>query len=111
MVELEPSTNFYDYTHKYTQGATTHYMPARIESSVYDLAMDMAYKAHNLLKCHQISRSDFRFDPDSATLYFMELNTHPGMTPLSLVPEIAAYRNISFAMLVQHLVENAKCRK
>lgn len=111
VLELEPKSNFYDYAHKYTAGMTEHYMPARIDKQTYQLAMDMAYKAHTALDCSQISRSDFRFNPDSGKLYLMELNTHPGMTPLSIVPEIAAYRGISFQTLIQYLLENATCQK
>lgn len=111
VIELEPLHDFYDYEHKYTAGMTNHFMPARIDKTTYQQAMDVAYKAHILLGCKQISRSDFRFDPASGKVYLMEVNTHPGMTPLSLVPEIAEYCGISFETLIQYLLENASCEK
>ncbi len=111
VIELEPISDFYSYENKYTTGKTNHYMPARIAKEYYTQAMDIAYKAHNILGCKNLSRSDLRFDPETGKLYLLELNTHPGMTPLSLVPEIAKYSGISFEQLVQYLLENAQCGK
>lgn len=111
VIELNPQECFYDYSHKYTEGFTLHYMPARIHKTIYQQAMDMAYKAHYLLGCRGISRTDMRFNPKENQLYILETNTHPGMTPLSLVPEIAAYRGFSFEHIVQYLVEKAACEK
>jgi D-alanine-D-alanine ligase len=111
VIELDPKTDFYDYSHKYTAGLTQHYMPARLEKSIYQEAMDMAFKAHHALGCSGVTRTDMRFNPASGKLYILEINTHPGMTPLSLVPEIAAYRNISFEQLIGYLMEKAACGK
>ena len=110
VVEIRPKEGYYDYTNKYVGGKTDHFMPAPIDKDIYEQAMQYALKAHKTLKCSGISRTDFRYDESSEKLYFLELNTHPGMTPLSLVPEIAAYSGISFNELVKHLVQGAKCQ-
>lgn len=111
VIELDPQTDFYDYHHKYTQNTTIHYMPARIDQAIYKQAMDMAFTAHHSLGCKGITRTDMRYNPKNNKLYILEINTHPGMTPLSLVPEIAAYRGISFDQLIDYLVEHAACGK
>ena len=113
VTELRSHTAFYDYEAKYTEGRTDHLIPAPIPQPVYDEALRMAKAAHELLGCRGVSRSDFRYD-DTADggpnhLYLLEVNTQPGMTPLSLVPEQAKYRGISFSELVAWMVENARC--
>jgi D-alanine-D-alanine ligase len=113
VTELKSHTAFYDYEAKYTEGRTDHLIPAPIPQPVYDEAMRMAKLAHDTLGCRGVSRSDFRYD-DTADggpnrLYLLEVNTQPGMTPLSLVPEQAKYRGISFPELVGWMVENARC--
>ena len=113
VTELQSHTAFYDYEAKYTAGRTDHLIPAPIPQTVYDEAMRMAKLAHDTLGCRGVSRSDFRYD-DTADggpnqLYLLEVNTQPGMTPLSLVPEQAKYRGISFPELVGWMVENARC--
>jgi D-alanine-D-alanine ligase len=110
VIELKPNDGFYDYANKYTNGKTTHIMPAQISDDIYELAMNNAFLAHKSLECRGISRSDFRYDVDGdGGLYMLEINTHPGFTPLSLVPEIARYKGISFKDLVEYLVGGAKC--
>lgn len=110
VIELHPAQGFYDYTNKYTDGKTIHIMPAEIDKDVYSQAMEYAYLAHTTLGCRGVSRSDFRYDVDGdGKLYILEINTHPGFTPLSLVPEIASYRGIGFKDLVEYLVNGAKC--
>jgi D-alanine-D-alanine ligase len=112
VTEIKPHTGFYDYSAKYTDGRATHLVPAPAPQEVLDEAMRMAVLAHNTLGCSGVSRSDFRWDdtiPDSSGVYFLEINTQPGMTPLSLVPEQAAYLGISFGDLVVWMVENAVC--
>ncbi len=111
VIELEPHSGFYDYKNKYSDGMTTHHMPARINKEIYDKALDIAFQAHNLIGCKNISRSDFRYNPATNKLYLLEINTHPGMTPLSLVPEIANYCGISFDQLINYILENATCEK
>jgi D-alanine-D-alanine ligase len=109
VTELKPKSGFYDYDAKYTDGLTMHVCPAEIPADVAASAMDMALKAHRLLGCKGTSRSDFRWDEEQgeAGLYLLEVNTQPGMTPLSLVPEQAKHIGMSYAELVQRIVEEA----
>jgi D-alanine-D-alanine ligase len=109
VTELRPTRGFYDYDAKYTEGLTVHECPANIPAEVADAAMAMALRAHNLLGCRGVSRSDFRWDDarGAAGLYLLEVNTQPGMTPLSLVPEQAKYRGIGYDALVQRILELA----
>ncbi|MDB5667801.1 MAG: D-alanine--D-alanine ligase [Alphaproteobacteria bacterium] len=109
VTELKPTQGFYDYDAKYTDGLTTHVCPAQIPDEVRDEAMAMALKAHRVLGCEGTSRSDFRWDDEKGVggLYLLEVNTQPGMTPLSLVPEQAKYRGISYADLVERIVAEA----
>ena len=110
VTELKPTNDFYDYTAKYTSGVTTHIIPADIDKDAYKTAMDYALKIHNLLKCNTLSRSDFRYNEQEGVV-FLEINTNPGMTPLSLVPEQAKYVGMSYETICKKLVENATCRK
>lgn len=109
VTELRPKSGFYDYDAKYTDGMTEHVCPAEIPDDVRDAAMDMALRAHDLLGCKGTSRSDFRWDDSGGAeeLYLLEVNTQPGMTPLSLVPEQARYRGMNYADLVERIVELA----
>jgi D-alanine-D-alanine ligase len=109
VTELRPKSGFYDYDAKYTDGMTEHVCPAQIPDDVRDAAMMMALKAHQVLGCKGTSRSDFRWDDEQGVdgLYLLEVNTQPGMTPLSLVPEQAKYCGMSYAELVQRIVEEA----
>jgi D-alanine-D-alanine ligase len=109
VTELRPKSGFYDYDAKYTDGLTDHICPAEIPDTVRDAALDMALRAHHILDCRGTSRSDFRWDEEQGLdgLYLLEVNTQPGMTPLSLVPEQAKYRGMSYAELVQRIVELA----
>ena len=111
VTELKPKTGFYDYTAKYTDGKTTHLCPARINKRTADEAMRFAERAHVALGCRGVSRSDFRYDDtdgEPGRLYMLEVNTQPGMTSLSLVPEQASAVGISFATLVDWMVEQAR---
>jgi D-alanine-D-alanine ligase len=109
VTELKPKSGFYDYDAKYTDGLTTHICPAQIPAEIASSAMAMAVKAHRVLGCKGTSRSDFRWDEEygEAGLYLLEVNTQPGMTPLSLVPEQARHVGLSYADLVQRIVEEA----
>jgi D-alanine-D-alanine ligase len=109
VTELRPRSGFYDYDAKYTDGMTEHVCPADVPDDVRDAAMEMALKAHNILGCKGTSRSDFRWDDEQGIegLYLLEVNTQPGMTALSLVPEQARYRGMSYADLVQRILEEA----
>jgi D-alanine-D-alanine ligase len=109
VTELQPKSGFYDYDAKYTDGLTQHVCPAQVPEDVCEAAMAMALEAHSILGCRGCSRSDFRWDEERGLegLYLLEVNTQPGMTPLSLVPEQARYRGLSYAELVQRIVEEA----
>ena len=109
-IELIPKRKFYDYKAKYSKKAKTkHLMPANLSKKKYDEVNKIALKAHKLLKCRGVSRSDFRFYKNR--FYLLELNTQPGMTSLSLVPEIANYNNISFNKLLEILIKDASIDK
>ena len=109
VTELMPTQGFYDYDAKYTDGLTVHQCPAELPADVTQAAMKMAVDAHNALGCMGATRSDFRYDPAKglAGLYLLEVNTQPGMTPLSLVPEQAKYRGIDYDALVARIVASA----
>ena len=109
VTELQPRSGFYDYDAKYTEGMTEHVCPARIPDDVRDAALDTALRAHRLLGCRGASRSDFRWDDARGTdgLYLLEVNTQPGMTPLSLFPEQARYRGMSYEDVVERIVQSA----
>jgi len=109
VTELKPKAGFYDYDAKYTDGLTVHVCPAEVPDDIARAMMDMAAKAHCLLGCKGASRSDFRWDDEQgeAGLYLLEVNTQPGMTPLSLVPEQARLKGISYGELVERLIAEA----
>jgi D-alanine-D-alanine ligase len=109
VTELCPKSGFYDYDAKYTDGMTEHVCPADIPGEIAEAAMGMALDAHRLLGCKGASRADFRWDDEQGAsgLYLLEVNTQPGMTPLSLVPEQAKARGIDYATLVERIVEAA----
>ncbi|HJQ61165.1 MAG TPA: D-alanine--D-alanine ligase [Vineibacter sp.] len=112
VTELRPRVKFYDYEAKYTEGITEHLVPAPIARPVYDEAMRWAVTAHRALGCDGLTRSDFRWDdaqPGTDGLYILEINTQPGMTPLSLAPEQAKWSGMSFPQLMRWMVENARC--
>jgi len=109
VTELKPKAGFYDYAAKYTDGLTTHICPAEVPDNIARSMMHMAADAHRLLGCRGASRSDFRWDDEQgeAGLYLLEVNTQPGMTPLSLVPEQAKLKGIGYGELVERLIEEA----
>lgn len=109
VTELKPNSGFYDYEAKYTEGKTVHVCPAEIPAEVTQMALAQAELAHRVLGCRGVSRADFRYDPAQGAdgLYLLEVNTQPGMTPLSLVPEQARARGIGYEILVGRLIERA----
>ena len=109
VTELKPKAGFYDYDAKYTDGLTEHVCPAQVPYDVASAMMDMAARAHRLLGCKGASRSDFRWDDEQGVegLYLLEVNTQPGMTPLSLVPEQAKHKGIAYGELVEQLIAEA----
>ena len=112
VTELRPKAGFYDYEAKYTEGRTEHLCPAPLPEEIATKAMDEALAAHRALGCRGVSRADFRYDDTESApgrLYMLEVNTQPGMTPLSLVPEQARVAGIDFGALVSWMVEDARC--
>lgn len=109
VTELKPKNGFYDYDAKYTDGLTEHVFPAQIPDDVAEACKRIALDAHRLLGCKGASRADFRWDDSQGVegLFLLEVNTQPGMTPLSLVPEQARHLGIDYATLVQRIVEEA----
>ena len=109
VTELKTTTGFYDYDAKYTDGVTQHVCPAEIPDEIAASMLDMAARAHKLLGCKGASRSDFRWDDEQgeAGVYLLEVNTQPGMTPLSLYPEQALYKGISYGELVERIIAEA----
>ena len=109
-IELEPKRKFYDFEAKYNPKAKTkHLIPVNLPKKKYNELMNIAFKAHNLIKCRGVTRSDFKFFNNK--FYLLEINTQPGMTKLSLVPEIAAYHGISFINLIKSILKDASTNK
>ncbi len=110
IIELKPKRKFYDYKAKYSASARTeHIIPVNISAKNFKKVNSIAMKAHKILKCRGVSRSDFRFYNNK--FYLLELNTQPGMTSLSLVPEIAKFNNISFIQLIEEIMKDASLNK
>ena len=109
VTELRPRSGWYDYDAKYTDGMTEHLFPAPIPDEIAEACRALAVQAHQVLGCRGCSRSDFRWDDDRGVdgLFLLEVNTQPGMTPLSLVPEQARHTGMSYAELVQAIVDDA----
>ncbi|WP_420136668.1 D-alanine--D-alanine ligase [Sphingomonas sp.] len=109
VTELRPKSGFYDYDAKYTDGMTEHVCPADIPDDIAQACLQMALDAHRLLGCKGTSRSDFRWDDEQGVdgLYLLEVNTQPGMTPLSLVPEQAKLVGMTYEQLVQEIIDEA----
>jgi len=112
VIEIEPATRFYDYEAKYASGGSRHVLPARILPNVYQEVRRLTLAAHSALGCRGVSRADFRYDDrGTGKLVCLEINTQPGMTETSLVPELAAYAGITFDELVRWMVEDASINR
>ena len=116
VIEIRPAEGlaFYDYDAKYAPGGSIHVLPAPLKPNVYQLVQKLSLAAHRALGCRGVSRSDFRFDdrPEgTGEMICLEVNTQPGMTSTSLVPELAAYSGRSFGELVRWIVEDASCNR
>src|SRR5918998_4229790 len=113
VIDIRPATGvFYDYDAKYAKGGSIHVLPAEIKTNVYQRVRELALTAHQALGCRGVSRADLRYDDTpngTGELVVLEVNTQPGMTETSLVPEIAAYAGYSFGELVKWMVEDASC--
>jgi D-alanine-D-alanine ligase len=116
VIEILPAEGlaFYDYEAKYAPGGSRHVLPAEISPNIYELVQKLALRAHQALGCRGVSRADFRFDDrtgGTGELICLEVNTQPGMTATSLVPELAAHSGLSFGELVRWIVEDASCNR
>jgi D-alanine-D-alanine ligase len=114
VIEIVPATKFYDYEAKYAQGGSKHLLPAEISSFVYQEVRRLALAAHDALGCRGVSRADFRYDDRAdgvGGLVCLEINTQPGMTQTSLVPELAAHAGITFDELVRWMIEDASLNR
>ena len=109
-IELKPKRKFYDYKAKYNSSAKTeHIIPVDLPKDKMNMVMNIAYKAHKEIGCQGVTRSDFKFFNNK--FYLLEINTQPGMTKLSLVPEIAAFKGISFIKLIEWILKDASTKK
>ena len=109
-IELKPKRKFYDYKAKYSSKAKTkHIIPVNLSKNNFNKIMSIALKAHKLVGCRGVTRSDFKFY--KGKFYLLEINTQPGMTSLSLVPEIAAYKGINFLELIKLILKDASAQK
>ena len=109
-IELKPKRKFYDYQAKYNRKAKTeHIIPVKIKKKKLNEVLQIAYKAHKIIGCRGVTRSDFKYYNEK--FYLLEINTQPGMTKLSLVPEIAAHKGISFIELIEWILRDASKKK
>ena len=113
VTEIIYDSKVYDFQAKYKKEFSKHFTPAEIPKEKYEEAMKIGLNAHQSLGCRGITRADLRYDfsQNSGEMYLMELNTQPGLTPISLFPEIAKYRDISFDEIIKWLVKDAGCNK
>ena len=114
VIDIVPTARFYDYEAKYAPGGSRHILPAEISAEVYEEVRRLSLAAHRALGCRGVTRSDFRYDDSIAGVggvVCLEVNTQPGMTQTSLVPELAAYDGMSFGELVQWMVEDASLNR
>ena len=108
VTEILTNEDFFDYKAKYTQGYSKHILPAKIPDLIYEKCLHDAQKIHKIINCKGVSRTDFIYDEEE--IYFLEINTQPGLTPVSLVPEQLGYQNVSFDELIYNLIKRA-CEK
>jgi D-alanine-D-alanine ligase len=115
VIEIKPATGlFYDYDAKYVKGGSIHVLPAELKPNIYQQVQELALTAHQALGCRGVSRADLRYDDTpggTGALVVLEVNTQPGMTETSLVPELAAHAGYSFGELVRWMVEDASCNR
>ena len=111
VTEIISNNLFFDYKAKYTKGFSKHILPANIPNQAYQQCLDKAKIVHDTLGCSGVSRSDFLYDETNEEIYFLEINTQPGLTPISLVPEQLNYNNIDFTTLIDKLLKASSCQK
>jgi len=105
VTEILSKNSFFDYEAKYTKGFSKHILPANLPNSVYEICLEYSKIAHDTINCRGVSRSDFIYDNEK--IYFLEINSQPGLTPISLVPEQLEYRNINFDSLIKNIINSA----
>ena len=108
VTEIVSLNSTYDYQAKYSKGFSKHFIPARISENKYKKCLHLALKIHKIFKCNTLSRIDFIYNKKQDKIYFLEINSQPGMTKLSLLPEQAKYKNIKFENIILNLINNAK---
>ena len=108
VTEIVSLNKTYDYQAKYTKGFSKHFIPARITKSTHKKCLDLSLKIHKIFKCNTLSRVDFILSKNKNKIYFLEINSQPGMTKMSLLPEQAAFKKISFENIVKELINNSK---
>ena len=112
VIEIEHNVGvFYDFDAKYAEGGSNHILPAKLKPNIYQKVQELAVKAHEALGCRGVSRADFRYDDASDTLICLEVNTQPGMTQTSLVPDMAVHAGMTFGELVRWMVEDASLNR
>ena len=104
VTEIRSKNQFFDYKAKYSKGFAKHILPAKIPTNIYKKCLRFALKAHKILKCNTISRTDFIYDKKSKKIFYLETNSQPGLTAISLVPEQARFKNISFEEIILQLI-------
>ena len=109
VTEIISNNNFYDYQSKYSKGFSRHILPAKLPIKIYNNCLKYAKIVHDTLKCRSLSRSDFLYD--NTNIYFLEINTQPGLTSISLVPEQLKHKNISFDNLIQNIINSSLWKK
>ena len=105
--EIISNNNFYDYEAKYTKGISKHILPALVPPKIYDECLSNAKIVHDILRCKGVSKSDFLYEEKNNKLFFLEINTQPGLTPLSLVPEQLKFNNINFTIFIDKLLKSS----
>ena len=108
VTEIVSLNETYDYQAKYSKGFSKHFIPARISKQNYNKCLNLALKIHKIFKCKTLSRIDFIFNKKQNKIYFLEINSQPGMTALSLLPEQANYQKINFESIILKLINNAR---
>ena len=111
VTEILSKNKFFDYQAKYTKGFSKHIIPAKIPKLIYNKCLNHSKIVHDTIGCNGVTRTDFIFDEINEKLYFLEINTQPGLTSVSLVPEQLKYKGIDFIELIDLLVKSAKCQK
>jgi D-alanine-D-alanine ligase len=111
VTEITSDLPFYNYDAKYSDGGSTHILPAHIDADIYARVRAIALQAHQTLGCRGVSRTDFRYDPSTGELVCLEVNTQPGMTPTSLVPELAKHAGFTFPQLLEWMISDASLNR